>query len=220
MKRTRSQLGASLIVLTAAACLSGAAFADDKEATETRSLEEFEKVRVYGAFSGTIKAGQSHGIVLTGDKDLLQYVSTTVDGDTLKIKLKKSSIRRHAIKLNIGTMSLTEVRIDGAGNFDISDVDAEDFELNLPGASKLSVSGKCEDLEIRISGFASIEGKDFKCNSAMLKISGHGKISVYADTEIETRISGLGHIEVYGNPEEIEQKISGLGRVSFKDDED
>lgn len=207
----------AMAAVVAIALASQTAVADDPQATETRTLEEFTKVRVYGAFNGTITAGKEHGVVLKGDEEVLPYVLTEVEGSTLKIKLKKDTIRRYSIDLDISTEALEEVRIDGAGNFDITGVDSDEFELNLPGASKLTVSGKCDDFEVRISGFASIEAKDFECNNATLKISGHGKISVYANESLETRISGLGKITVYGDPKEVDQKISGLGRVSFND---
>jgi len=181
-----------------------------------RVVEDFDSIRISGAFKGSIDVNGEQGVTLTGDGDIEDAVQTRVKGGELQIKFVKSRHQHGSIWIKVSAKTLEKVTVDGAGNFDITGIDSDEFELKLPGAADIDLSGKCDELTIAISGAATINAKELTCHSAKLKISGSGNIALYADKEVEARISGMGHIDIYGDPDEVEKKVSGLGRIKLK----
>lgn len=181
-----------------------------------RAVEDFDSIRISGAFKGSIHVDGKQGVTLTGEGDLEDAMQTRVKGGELQIKFVKSRHQHGSIRIDISAKTLEKVTVDGAGNFDISGIDSDEFELKLPGAADIDLSGSCGELVIAISGAATINAQELKCHSATVKISGSGNISLFADEDVEARISGLGHIDIYGDPDEVERKVSGLGRIKLK----
>ena len=58
-------------------CLRGSG----KSATENRKLSEFTKLKVSNSFKVNLKQDSSLTLSITGDDNLLKYVSTSVEGD-------------------------------------------------------------------------------------------------------------------------------------------
>ncbi len=150
---------------------------------------------------------------MSGRQKDLDRTTTTVSGSKLKIKSKGR--RNKGIEAEIVTKKLDELVIDGAGKFTITGVNSRNFVLKLPGASKISVAGKCETNTISISGAGKVNAKDFKCKDSTIKISGSAKISVHASRAFEAKVSGVGKIDVYGEPKDIDKSVSGHAVINL-----
>lgn len=184
--------------------------------TIVREVSDFDTIRLSGKFNGTVVVGKSEGLELTGEGDLEKRVTAEVHGNELRVKLTRKGRRGDTIHVAVNTRELEEFIIEGAGKFEITGVDSDEFDIKLPGAASITVSGRCGELGISIAGAATVDAQHLICKEARVRISGTGTISLHASQSIDARVSGLGKIEVYGNPQEIDQRISGLGRIKLK----
>lgn len=184
--------------------------------TVTRDVSDFDTIRLSGSFSGTVVVGDNESLTLTGDKNLEDQFVAEVHGHELRIKLTRRHRHHSKIVIAIEAKELEKFIVEGAGKFTITGVDSEDFDIKLPGAASITVEGKCGELGIAIAGAATVDAEKLICQHGRVRISGTGTISLHASESIDARVSGLGKIEVYGNPKEIDQRISGLGRIKLK----
>jgi hypothetical protein len=184
-----------------------------EESTLTRELEPFNSIRFSGAFVGEISVDGSEEITIDGYGDLEKQIQIRVKDGELEIKHASHSWWDKAIEISISATTLERVIIDGAGDFEIDGIDSERFTLKLPGAAEVEVSGECGELIIVISGAASVDAEDLECDKAKVRISGTGQIALHANSEVEAKISGLGSIEIYGEPDLVEKRIAGLGHI-------
>lgn len=219
-KTTRTGIAAVAVALTvsltpALLVPTSSALAGEK-ITVTRDVSDFDTIRLSGSFSGTVVVGDKESLTLTGDKKLEDQFVAEVHGNELRIKLTKKHRHHGKIKIAIEAKELEKFIVEGAGKFTITGVDSEDFDIKLPGAASITVEGKCGELGIAIAGAATVDAEKLICEHGRVRISGTGTISLHASESIDARVSGLGKIEVYGNPKEIDQRISGLGRIKLK----
>lgn len=194
---------------------TGSALAGEK-ITVTRDVSDFDTIRLSGSFSGTVVVGDKESLTLTGGKKLEDQFVAEVHGSELRIKLTRRHRHHDKIRIAIEARELEKFIVEGAGKFKISGVDSEDFDIKLPGAASIQVDGKCGELGISIAGAATVNAEKLICEHGRVRISGTGTISLHASESIDARVSGLGKIDVYGDPEEIDQRISGLGRIRLK----
>lgn len=193
----------------------GSALAAEKT-TVFRDVSGFDTIRLSGQFNGTVVVGSTEGLTLTGEGDLEKRFVAEVRGDELRIRLTRQKQRGDTITIAVRARQLNEFIIEGVGKFDIKGIDTEEFGLKLPGAASVTMEGKCGELNIAIAGAATVTADKLICQHGNVKISGTGTISLFASKSLDARVSGLGKIEVYGHPEEIDQHISGLGRIKLR----
>lgn len=208
-----AMIGASLTLGLFGPTLSASA---RERNTIVREVSGFDTIRLSGKFKGTVIVGKSESLKITGEGDLEARVVSEIHGDELRIALTRKGRRGDTIRIDINAKELEKFIVEGAGKFNIIGVDSDTFEIKLPGAASISVSGKCSELKISIAGAATVDAEHLTCQEARVRISGTGTISLHASKSIDARVSGLGKIEVYGNPEEIDQRVSGLGRIKLK----
>ncbi|TNE58846.1 MAG: DUF2807 domain-containing protein [Alphaproteobacteria bacterium] len=220
MKRTLMMTGmaASLISVAVLGALevtnTGEAQAEEWN-TETRDVDSFSSVRFSGAFEVEITVGDSQNVEISGSGDLDQKVQTRVKDGELEIMQSGSSWHEDAIEVSISIGDLEQVVVDGAAELEINGIKSDTFELRLPGAAEVSVSGTCGTFIVVIAGAASVDAEDLECDNVEISIAGTGEVVAYAKQSAEARISGLGSIEIYGNPDKVERKITGLGSIEF-----
>ncbi|TNE41824.1 MAG: DUF2807 domain-containing protein [Alphaproteobacteria bacterium] len=178
-------------------------------------MDRFTSVRLSGAFEAEITVGDSQSVEISGEGDLDKKVQTRVKGGELEIIQVGDSWREDAIEVTITVASLEEVIVDGAADLEIDGVSSESFELRLPGAADVEVSGTCGTFIVAIAGAASVDAEDLECDNVDISIAGTGEVIAYARQSAQARISGLGSIEIYGEPATVERKIAGLGNIEI-----
>lgn len=207
-----SALALSVAVLASSPVSSASAA---KPVTVTREVSDFDTVRLSGSFEGTVVVGSTEGLTITGLGDLDERVISEVKGDELRIRLASHKKGRGTIVIAVNTKELERFIVEGAGKFQISGIESDEFEVKLPGAASIDLEGKCGELTIIIAGAAHVDAEHLICKIGHVKISGTGTVSIHTSEEIDARVSGIGKIEVFGEPNEIDQHVSGLGKIKL-----
>ena len=182
---------------------------------ETRQLDfdGFDRIQLDGAFDLEIGFGREFELKLTTDDNLFDEMDISVDGGTLVLDTEENLRPTEGVLLEITMPALAGLKINGAGDITISDFDGERFDLNVRGAGDLTIDGRVGTLEIAISGAGDVDARELVAREVEIGISGAGDATVHATESLEARVSGVGNVTYYGDPEHKRTKVSGLGHI-------
>jgi hypothetical protein len=226
---------ASLSILSSCnfACVHGSG----KLATEQRKANDFKKIDISGAFKIHLKQDSSLSISITGDDNLLKYVSTSVEGDRLLIKSKKSMCDVDSIVINIGVHNLNEIKSSGAvevsstgklitGDLNIHlsgatkvnlDLNAANVVTDGSGVSELNLKGQAASHRIESSGVAKVNAFDFVVGDYTVNTSGVSNCKINVLKTLNVRSHGAAEIQYKGSPSTVNSDKAGASKIQKVD---
>lgn len=187
-----------------------------KMETRTFDLDTFDKIGIGGAFDLHVSFGDQQKVEVTIDDNLWDNLEIDVKNKELELDWDKSCSPDGDCKVEITVRNLAEVSIHGAADVDINDFDGDFFGYYLSGAGDLEMNGKVDKLEIKVSGAGSADTKDLKAKHVNISVSGAGEATVYASESIKARVSGVGEVKYYGDPEDKDTRVSGIGSIKSR----
>lgn len=200
---------------------------------ETRNIGAFSTIEIDGHYEVVLQEGTNPLIEVETDENLHQYLETTLDGQTLKIrnieKVKPSEQTRLIITyqrledirlggstalsnrntLNAETLKL---RVDGAGLVDLG-LEVRELEIKLTGAGSVNLHGNVEEQKISLSGAGHLAAFELVSKNCKIELSGVGNVQVNVSDNLEAEVSGVGSIRFMGDPRNLSRQVTGLGRI-------
>jgi hypothetical protein len=189
---------------------------------------QFDKIRVTGASSVTLKQSEKHSMIAesetgSGPSNIFKtepgglLVITAKGGD--KITVTAPSIS--SIDLT-GTGSLKtdglfkteqiKLTVSGVGKLE-TELEATRINTIISGSGKVVLSGTADELQIDISGSGKVDAESLKVKTCTANISGSGKCLVDVSDVLNANISGSGNIYHVKTPAVINRNISGVGKI-------
>lgn len=212
---------------------------NQKMTKEIRQVQNYDDIAVAGSFDVKLVSGKEGKITVNADENLLPYLITEVDNQSLKIKWKngfnishKGPIIIEVYVESISKLSLAgsgdiftdnltlketilKVALAGSGDIKIS-VTADELSAAISGSGDINISGSANTFQASIAGSGDINSYDLLAKDATLKISGSGGIKANVSSMLNVSIAGSGDIYYKGNPKQ-DIKISGSGSVQPKE---
>jgi hypothetical protein len=180
----------------------------------------------------------SHGagsIRVTTDDNLLRYVSTRIEGDTLIIEETTSIWPTDGIRVDVvlptdpaelslsGSGSLkwsgptpldsdgVALDISGSGSLGLS-LTATTVDVSVSGSGSARLDGRAKQATVVVSGSGGVDAFDLDVESAEATVSGSGSIQLSVAAQLEANVSGSGSIVYRGTPT-VDSRSSGSGSV-------
>jgi hypothetical protein len=119
------------------------------------------------------------------------------------VKVTASAI--NAPKLRVSASGATSMRIDS--------LQVDSLRFAGSGAVKGEFAGSATVQEISISGAGTYRAPKLNSETAVVVVSGAGKVVVNAQKKLDASISGAGAIEYFGDPA-LKQRVSGAGKIT------
>lgn len=182
------------------------------EATVTRTVEAFTQVAHFGAATINITVGDTQSVTITGDENILPYISTTVTDGKLTIRPTQPILPQDPTTIDITVTDLSLLELGGAGDITVTELDNDALTINVAGAGSFVLSGQTAALTATLDGAGSIDASELVADTATITIAGSGNADVNVATALNVTITGIGSVYYTGNPT-ITQNISGLGTV-------
>jgi Putative auto-transporter adhesin, head GIN domain len=201
---------------------------DDK-----RSVPAFSKLRVDSAISINARAASAPGVTVRADDNVAPLVLTTVEGDTLIVKLKANTgVRTESpLVVTVDFTRLTQADLRGSGDLNVSGLKGEQFELSLAGSGDVRVDnaelgkltarlagsgdiwlkGKCDDAGYNLAGSGDVHAGEFNAKRVNVDIAGSGDVRVHATEALAVQIAGSGDVAYSGNPPKVTSRVVGSG---------
>lgn len=161
---------------------------------------------------------QEQCVEMTGDDNLLDYLTTQVDGQRLILGLQEgvSINTRNPISyhLHIPHMALNGLAVFGSGSMQVDRLETEELNCKISGQATININnGRATQQTIVISGQGSYNASNFQAENSHIVISGQGNARVHTNQSLNVTISGLGSCIYSGAPSQIQQQISGMGHI-------
>ncbi|MBX3257298.1 MAG: DUF2807 domain-containing protein [Chitinophagaceae bacterium] len=188
--------------------------------TEDREVSDFTKVAVEGSTNIHITKGSRFDVSVKAYKNLLPYLKTRVENNTLIVKYENStSVGNDNSQVFITMPVLNGVSATGSGDIDVKGIfeHTPGFDAHISGSSDISIeNARAENLVVSISGSGDFKSFGLSIEDANISISGSGDVEITVNKKLKTKISGSGNIFYKGNPATVDNNISGSGKVVKK----
>jgi hypothetical protein len=174
-------------------------------------------------------------LALEDDDGQLAEVEVTMEGGTVRIRSKnrsthwKKSVRGvlHTKRIEsvhlagTGSIRSASIRADslkatisGSGKIQFRRLDAKDVKVVLSGAGTVDLgSGRVEDLGVTVTGAGDVIAGKLRSDSGKVAISGAGTTTLWPEKTLDVRITGVGTVRYYGDPQIVDRHVVGVGNV-------
>ncbi len=211
---------------------------DGNVVTKNRSVSDYDQIKLKGSLDVSLVSGTEGKITIEGESNLIDYIITEVEGDVLKIYVKKGyylkPTKGKKLVITVPFQDINQVTLSGAGDIYGSDpIKASDFKTGVSGSGdiKLAVEantvwaqvsgsgdlvlkGTADSFNSTVSGSGDLAAYDLNAKNVTATVSGSGDIEVMATSSLKARVSGSGDIFYKGNPGKEDKKVSGSGDIT------
>jgi phage shock protein PspC (stress-responsive transcriptional regulator) len=212
------------------------------EYKKTFDQKDFSQLEIDGSFYVEVRKGDGHKIMVDGNKKDVEDVKVEVSNGILVVKHRNTFNwigRNEKINVRITMPSLSAVNLTGAtkaivkgfndtrklkievsgasvGTF--TSLNADKLEVEMSGASKLHLVGKCNDLQADISGASKMRAMSLDATKVELDASGASKASVSASRQLDITATGASHVSYKGSAT-LHENTSGAASVEQSEDD-
>jgi len=170
------------------------------EETKVRRTAAFTKIENMTSIDIVFKKADTTGITIKADENLLEYITTETDNNTLKIRTRNGisclDFETEPV-ITVTSPSLTSIFESGSGTFIADEMSGREVAVKLSGSGNISIT--------RVSG-----------NDLTVALSGSGNININCCTSVSSDVflSGSGNIRLSGQNESSHLRISGSGEIN------
>jgi hypothetical protein len=228
-----------------------------KTSTFDMAFDDFYKIEAGYAFDVKITRADSYLIRITIDENLYEYLKINKSSNTLYIGLKSGYVYTNMTQQAVITMpdlyrlelsgaskavvsgfSTThdlDFELSGASKMDLENLEADDSDINLSGASEvtgslkiadgkfdlsgassLELEGSADDISVEASGASEVELSDFTAANVDVELSGASNAVINASSRLDVNLSGASDLKYIGSPKLGNINISGGSSIKQK----
>jgi hypothetical protein len=202
-----------------------------------------KQVRQVGNFSGlslglpghvALRIGNTEGITIEADDNLLPLVETVVENGTLTIRptRRNLNLQSKSIRIVVQARSIERLALGGSGSIDADALRARKLDIDLGGSGSINLKGVDSDalavslggsgdlkaaggttgkLTVSIGGSGDVDLGRVQARSASVTIAGSGEATVWARNELSATIAGSGDVNYYGDPQVSKSSVGSGG---------
>lgn len=185
---------------------------------EKRDVAGFDSIETSGAITVEVVSQKDFDVSVEADENILPYIKTKVDGDTLRIyrEGRFSFYGNSNVVVRVAMPEVKRIDLSGASKAGITGVKEESLELQCSGASKINIAGEVSNLTADISGASNVDAEALKADKAEIGATGASKMNLSVVSYLNADASGASSITYTGEPENVEKNVSGASRVTKK----
>jgi hypothetical protein len=182
-------------------------------ASQARPVRPFHAVDLAGSNVVVVRVGAPQAVVVRGDDNLLELVTTEVRDGSLLIGSRGSFSSEQPLRVDVSVPSLDVVALSGSGVVTVEGVDSRKLVARLPGSGVLTVRGTAKRLDAALAGSGRLLLGELVAQDVNAVVSGSGELEVHATQRLDATVSGSGVITYRGDPTAVAQRITGSGAI-------
>jgi putative autotransporter adhesin-like protein len=183
--------------------------------TDERTIDAFANIRASGGFKIEWQDG-APAFRITTDENLLPYIDSDVDGDTLRLRTREHVWPTHGIKVVISSPTRVGARISGAVQLTAHQLSGAKFAFESTGASHVKLDGRIDQLFADMTGASELNASDLQTRTAEISTTGAAEAEIAVSETLKVAITGAGEVTYAGNPKTVEKHITGAGSIRQK----
>ena len=189
-----------------------------KRELQKREVAPFTSINTEGAFAIEVTCQKSLGLEVEGDDNVLDYVSSEVSNNVLRLKNTKNYSVNEPVKFKISVPNLEALSVSGAGKIEIKGVNNDKFEIDSSGAPSISVSGTTKVIDIDTSGAGKIDTHNLHASRGIVDSKGVSRVDIDVADQLDVTVSGPSSVFYKGDPV-VNKTIRGPGKVEKRADQ-
>jgi Putative auto-transporter adhesin, head GIN domain len=204
-----------LFLIASTGCFKDRLIGDGTTTSEKRSIVgTFTEIRLEGSADVKVRQGDSIEVMVKDYPNLLQYIRTTVSGNTLIIDIQSDTwISNSVAEVTVTLPKLTGLEISGSGDIaSLNNLTCEDLNILIGGSGDISLVGKAKKMNVKVSGSGDVATFNFICDDITANLTGSGDIDLNVMKTLAAILSGSGDITYKGSPT-VNSQVTGSGRV-------
>jgi hypothetical protein len=198
-------------------------------ATEERDVPAFTAIRVQSSADVIVKAGDEQRVVASADDNVLPYLRTEVEGDTLVVDFRDDDSTglsimdtQHPPQVEVTAPGVVELVTTSSGNITADRLEGERIVLAISSSGDLSVDGvRAETVSIEVSSSGDMEVGLLEAGELDVEMTSSGSVRVAGDVVAQTvRVSSSGDYEageLRSGEADVELSSSGNATVWVTD---
>src|SRR5215216_6733887 len=143
-----------------------------KREVQKREVKPFTSISTEGAFTIEVTCQKDQSLEVEGDDNVLEYVSTDVSGNVLRLKNTKNFQINEPVKLRISVPNLEGFSSNGAGRIDIKGMNNDKFEIDANGAPTITVAGTTKVIDIGANGAVKVDTTKLRAARGVVDTNG------------------------------------------------
>lgn len=205
----------------------------------TQAVSNFHSLRLSGIGHVYVEQGDTEGLVIEAEENLIPYFEIEVSQGTLDIGIRQGVNLRPLEPVNffLTIQNLDEIQLSGSGGIEMGVFAGASLELILSGSGEIRIEqlavsrlgtvlsgsgeidlgGVVDHQKLTIGGSGEYRARELASTSADITISGSGSSVVFVEDELNVTISGSGNVRYAGDPN-LRQSIPGSGSISHIDE--
>jgi hypothetical protein len=169
-----------------------------------------------------VRTGNSEGLTIETDDNLLPLIETVVDDGTLKIRSREHvNIKTRNLKIVVQTRGVNRLALGGSGSIDadrvqgsrlhfdvggsgnikVGKAEGESVSVSIGGSGDLKVAeGSARSLSASIGGSGTIDMARVRLEKASVSLAGSGDATLWVRDSLDMSVAGSGDVNYYGDP--------------------
>jgi hypothetical protein len=190
--------------------------ASGPEKTETRTLETFRSISISLPAEATFTVADKPSVRITTQANVLPVVVTRVENGTLSIGIDGAVTLHQPIRIEIAGPSPEAVTLTGTGHFVATNVASSALALKITGNATMHVTGTVDHVSVSVSGTGMVDTSAIHARSLDADVTGTASMHAFASESAKVHVSGIGKIQIAGQPAQRQVDRTGLATVSFE----
>jgi Putative auto-transporter adhesin, head GIN domain len=183
-------------------------------AAQERTVPPFTALDLAGSSAVTVSIGEKQAVVVRADDNLIDFVTTDVQRNTLVLGTVGSFAARSPMTVEVTVPALETVVLSGSGIVRVEGLSAEQLTVHVPGSGLLSITGTAEQLDVSLSGAADVRLQKLVARDVVATLSGSGRLLVHATRSLDASVPGSGVIVYGGDPASVTTDASDSGVIT------
>ena len=217
---------ACLVLLTMLAMFAGGCHGNfmaqikgsGKRELQKRDVAPFTSISTEGAFTIEVTCQKDQSLEVEGDDNVLEYVSTAVSGNVLRLKNTKSYSISEPVKVRISVPNLEGFSSNGAGRVDIKGLNNDKFKIDANGAPTIIVSGTTKVIDIGANGAVKVDTTKLHASRGVVDTNGASRVDLDVTDQLDATVNGPSTVTYKGDPV-VNKTVRGPGKVERRSSE-
>ena len=179
---------------------------------ETRQITSFSRVDVSYGIDVVVAIGPARPIEVRAQPNILPLVTTSVDGDTLRVAASRELDPLAGVTVLISVPDLRALALSGGSDGTVTSYGGQQLDVAMTGGGDLTASGTADIVSIVASGGSEVHFGDLSVGTLDVQLSGGSTVDARVSDAVRGSASGGAHVTVAG-PAVLNVQASGGATV-------
>ena len=189
-----------------------------KRELQKRDVASFTSISAEGAFTIEVTCQKNQSLEVEGDDNVLEYVTTEVSSNILRLKNTKNYSTSEPVKFRISVPNLEGLSVNGAGHVDIKGMNNDKFEIDTNGAATIVVAGTTKLIDVGANGAGKIDAENLHAARGVVESKGVVRVDLDVTNQLDVTVQGPSTVTYKGDPV-VNKTIHGPGKVERRGSE-